>query len=515
MPVITLPLAEWMPDQFPLGSPGATTITNVVPRTATSYSPMPTAVAYSTALTGRCIGSYTMSDKAKNVMVFAGDRTTLYTMVAAGGAFFKVEGTGFTGAAWPDTQWAFCSFGTRVIACNYTNPAQTDLIEASAGFSNLSATAPRARYCEAVGDFVMFGNTYDSVDGVQPQRVWWPAIGDPTNWPTPGSTTAIQLQSDFQDLQQTDLGQVTGLAAGPLPTASVSIFCERGIWVGLYVGSPLIFSFRVADGAPGCISPRSIVKGHINAGGNISPVIYYLGEDGFYAFNGTSSIPIGTNKVDKFVLAELDPLLRSTVLGTLDPLNKLVFWAYSTTSSTGLYDRMVVFNWDVNRWSYINLANSKIEWFSRTEVIGYNLDTLDSTGYNIDTLPYSLDSVGLQGGTPLLSVFNSSHQLCYLSGANMAPTVETVEAELFPGFRARFHNTRPLVDATGGSIAVGVRERQADSVVLKTAVLMNAMGECPQRYTGRYVRARFTLPAAATFTHLSGVEIDAMQEGKR
>jgi hypothetical protein len=76
-------------------------------------------------------------------------------------------------------------------------------------------------------------------------------------------------------------------------------------------------------------------------------------------------------------------------------------------------------------------------------------------------------------------------------------------------------NARPQVDVTGGSVSIGVREREADSVTYKTAVLMNAMGECPQRYTGRYARARFTLPAASSFTHLSGVEIEAMKEGKR
>jgi hypothetical protein len=161
------------------------------------------------------------------------------------------------------------------------------------------------------------------------------------------------------------------------------------------------------------------------------------------------------------------------------------------------------------------LAAAKIEWLTHSASIGYTLDGLDALGYTLDTLPYSLDSRAWVGGTPLFAVFNSSHQLAYLNGSNMAPTVETSEVEPVAGMRVRIKNARPLTDVAGGSVAVGVREREADSVTLKTAVLMNAMGECPQRYTGRYVRARYTLPAAASFTHLQGIELDLAQEGRR
>lgn len=516
MPIVTLPIGEWAPDLFPIGSPGAATITNVVPRTPTTYGPMPTPTVYSAALTGRAIGSYTIRDTAKNVFVFAGDETKLYLLKAGSTTFADVTrlaGPAYAGQPWPDTQWAFTSFGLRVIACNYVDFTQTYLVGTDTLFSNLSA-APSAKFCEAVSDFVMLAYTSDGTNGTQPQRVWWCAIGDPTSWPTPGTLAAIQVQSDYQDLQQTDLGQIMGIAAGPLPTASVTIFCEHGVYTGLYVGSPAIFSFRAVDGAPGCISPLSIVKGHLNSGGTIVPVIYYLAPDGFYAFNGTSSVGIGANKIDRFVSNELDPRLNRTVLGQADPVSKLIYWAYSTTAATALYDRMVVYNWDVHRWSYIDLTSAKIEWFSQTATIGFTLEELDQFG-TLDTLPYSLDSEAWVGGTPRFGVFNSSHQLAYLTGSSMAATVETPEVEPFPGKRAFIRNARPLADAALGAVSMGVRERALDSVTYKTAVTMNALGECPQRCTGRFVRARFGYAAATNFTHISGVEIDAIPQGIR
>jgi hypothetical protein len=586
MPIVTLPIAEWAPDQFPIGSPGALTITNVVPRTATTYGSVPSASAYSGALTARAIGAYTIKATDKNVYNFAGDRFNLYLLKAGSTSYADVSASGgglYSGLAWPATQWDFTSYGQRVIATNYLNLIQTYLVGTDSLFSALApvvtttgdthtnttldniadgttniragmvvtgtnipvgtyvdavvsasevtlsqaatgttaggdvvftSAIPHARYCEAVGDFLMVANTNDDTSGVQPQRVWWSAIGDPENWPTPGTTYAIQVQSDYQDLQQTDLGQITGLAAGPLPAASATIFCENGIHAALYGGSA-IFSFRAIDGAPGCMSPLSIVKGHLNANGAVVPVIYYLARDGFYAFNGTSSVAIGANKIDRFVLAELDSRLTGVVLGAAAPNAKLVYWVYSSSSAAnGLYDRAVVYNWDVNRWSYINLSSAKVEWLTQAATTGYTLEELDQFG-NLDTLLFSLDSEVWVGGPYRLAAFNDSHQLAFFGGSNMAPTVETAEVEPVPGKRVFIRNARPLVDATGGSVAVGVRERQADSLTLKTAVLMNAMGECPQRVTGRYVKARFTFPAATSFTHISGVEVDVIQQGIR
>ena len=512
MPIVTLPIAEWAPDLFPPGSPGAATITNVVPRTPTTYGPMPSATAYSAALSARCIGSYTMRDTGNNVFVFAGDQTKLYLLKAGSTSFADVSGAAYTGAPWPDTQWSFTSYGLRVVAANYNDNLQTYLVGTDTVFSDL--TTLRAKFCAAVGDFVMIANTFDGTNGAQPQRAWWSAIGDPTSWPTPGTLAAIQVQSDYQDLQQTDLGQITGLVAGPLPAASATIFCEHGVYTALYVGSPAIFSFKVADGAPGCASPHSIVRGHINSGGAIVPVIFYRAPDGFYAFNGTSATPIGANKFDRFVLGELDSRSAATVIGSQDSLNKLVFWAYSTTASPQLYDRMLCYNWDINRASYIDLTTAPIEALVDTATIGYTLDELDQFG-TLDTLPYSLDSEAWVGGSPRFGVFDSSHQLAYFTGNNMAVTVETPEVEPIPGSRVFIRNSRPLVDGAGGSVALSLRERTVDATTLKTAVAMNAMGECPQRYTGRYVKARLTYPANTSFTHIQGVELDIIKQGIR
>jgi hypothetical protein len=127
------------------------------------------------------------------------------------------------------------------------------------------------------------GNTTDGTFGPQPQRVWWPAIDDPTNWPTPGTSAAAAVQSDYQDLVG-DAGWVQGIV-GNLGTADGAVFQERAVIRMQYVGPPAIFAFSTAEGVRGTPAPGSLVQ--------VGNLVYYLGEDGFYVFDGSQSMPIG------------------------------------------------------------------------------------------------------------------------------------------------------------------------------------------------------------------------------
>jgi hypothetical protein len=507
-----LPIGEWLPDQPDFNNPGAATITNVLPRTEQSYGPMQAPSVYSSALTARCQGSLSMRDLNGTVYVFAGDATKLYLMNTAG-TFNNVSAGGgapYTVAAWPSGFWSATTFGNRVIFTDLTDNVQTYLAGTDTAFSALGGSPPKAQYVATIRDFVMLA----SLSG-QPYRVQWSAIGDPTNWPTPGSATAIQLQSDQQDLQQTELGFINGIVGGMLTSADGAVFCERGIYSVNYVGSPAIFAFTVAQGATGTRSPLSIVQRRLTNQAGSRGVVYYLGEDGFYAFDGAMCVPIGAQKIDKTFFNDLDPAYLGTVLGAADPINKMVFWAYSASSSQGLYNRLIVYNWDIGRWSLIDYSATPIEWLTRTLSTGYTLDGLDTLSSSVDLLPESLDSRLYQGGNLALGMFDSNHKLNYPTGANLAPTVETSETQPFPDRRSAILGSRPITDGTPASVSIGVREQLANSVTYKTAQKINSIGNCPQRTTGRYVRARLTLPAGTTYTHIQGVDLDVRQEGIR
>lgn len=511
-----VPFGEWLPDLPPFSNPGSLTALNVVPMTGGSYGPFPAPVAAAgnPALMSACLGSYAYRDAAGNVSNFAGDKSRLYLLSPSTTGFADVSKT--TGGPYGIAAgtlfpfWSATAFGDRIIFTDYADPIQTYLVGTDTKFSDLASAAPRARFCAVIRDFLMVGNTFDSSDGAQPRRVWWPAIGDPTNWPTPGTNMAIEVQSDFQDLQQTDVGTITGLVGGGLLGADGAAFCERGIYRIAYVGSPPIFDFAVSQGGVGCVAPLSIVA--------FRGIAYYLGEDGFYAYDGASpSIPIGAQKIDATFFADASPAWLSSVQGVAVPMLKLIFWAYCSNSAGagGLFDRLLVYNWQLARWSLIDLSAQPIEWLARSLALGYTLDQLDQFG-NLDTLPYPLDSPFWTGGRPLLGLFlAASHGLAFPAGANLAPMVDTTERQPFPERRAKVLRARPICDVgTGAAVALCARNSTFDPVAFQPAVPVNPIGWCPQRLTGRYLRARLTLPAGSAFQHLQGVDVEARPEGR-
>ena len=521
----SLPWPEWLPDQADFLNQGTPVMRNVLPLTPRSYGPMPTAVPHSTnTLPERCQGSYSLKATDGTVYVFAGDRQTLQLMPpgsrtledvsrATGGAYSTLS----VGAG---GHWSMTSYGSRVLATNGVDPIQSLMLPLGTGdkFTALSATAPVAKYIAVVKDFLFVGGTTDATDGPVPYRVWWSGLNQPDYWPAPGSVEGLAAQSDYQDLLQTDLGEVTGLQPGFAPGSDVVIFCERGIYTASYVGPPLIFNFRVAQGASGTIAPLSIVQDHArDNSGAIRPVVYYLADSGFCAFDGSSSFPIGAQKWDKAFYTSLDDSYIKYVQGARDPRSRTILWAFPTIGSGGLFGKVLAYNWELGRASLIDLdpPANHIEWLTQAMyAISYDLDHIDQFG-DLDVIAPSFDDPFWVGNaTSRMSLFGRDHRLNIGGGPAMACVLETGEMQPAEGRRAWVKLTRPLLDGGTATVAVGHRERLTDAVTWEPPVSVNAIGECPQRCTGRYLRFRMELPAAQEFRHLQGLDVQLKPEAR-
>jgi hypothetical protein len=513
-----LPFGEWLPDGPAFGNPGTVTATNVIPRTQRSYTAVPSPVPYSAPLPDKVCGSYGYRDANGNVFNYAATTTHLYMQPTGQTNFVDVSGPSAPYTTPADGNWEMTSFGNRIIATNYSDSIQTMLAGVDTAFSDLSPDAPRARHCAVIRDFLMVGNTYDSFDGPVGYRLRWPAIGDPTNWPAVGTNVAIELQSDFQDLVQTDLGSITQVVGGHLSAADGAVFCERGIYRVAYAGSPAIFDFAVAQGSAGTDASLSVVlRRLLGANGGELAVAYYLGSDGFGAFDGASSTGIGAQKVDQTFFDDLDVAHLRDVQGTWDPARKIILWFYHGQGNSGLFNRCIVFNWELSRWSLIELTATPVEWVESItySTAGYNLDQLDPFG-SLEELKFSLDSAVWSSGNPLITWFDGAHRQNFITGPSLPVTIETTEGQLFPDRRARITGARPLHDAImPASVAIGTREMLRQPVVYQGAVPENILGNCPQRCTGRYVRFQMTLPAGANFRNLMGIDAMARPEGIR
>lgn len=493
-----VPFGEWLPDQADLSNPGSTAVNGVYPRTATSYGPVASLSNISDALDSAAIASFSGR---------RGEDGTIYTFAATADKIYRLNSTAWTDVSsgtytiGAEERREFVQYGDRVITVAMDETTESyDLGTLPAAFSTLAATAPKARHIAVIRDFVVVGNTWDSSDGYQPNRVWWSGIDDPTNWPTPGSSTAAQVQSDYQTLPT---GGWVQCILGAVGGADGLVFTETSIYRMTYEGPPTIFRFDEIERLRGTPAPASVV--------NVGPFAAYLSDDGFYLCDGMGSKPIGGGKVDKYFFSQLNQSYYHKITATADPINKLVIWSYPDGATGETPNRVIIWNWQYDRWAQADLS---CELLFRAKSLGYTLDGLDAVSSTLDALPFSLDSRVWTGGRVVLGGFTTAHKLAFLSGSNQAATLTTAEID-GSGKRIFCAGIRPLVDGGTVTASIGKREAPGGSVTYSTATSPGADGNCPQRTSGRFLRAKVSIAAGGSWSHAQGVEPVLVSDGGR
>lgn len=500
--MVDIPLAEWLPDRAPLGVP-VNVATNVIPW-VDGYKPFPSFASYSSnSLTAKFQGGIFARDNAANIYAYAGDATNLYalssaawssvsgggslltegadTLVTEAGLEITVEGD-YTTAS--DDWWEFIQWGQTVITVNGHTDAPQVITLGGTNFTDLGGSPPKARHIAIVRDFVVLGNINDGTS--YPSRVRWSGINNSASW-----TVSATTQADYQDLQG-EGGWVQKIVGGEYGL----VFQERAIWRMTYVGSPEIFQFDMIERERGAYAPQSVV-----GWGNM---VFFLADDGFYAMvNGSSAVPIGDGKIDKTFLADYQTGNAHLITGAIDPVNKIVLWAYPGTGfASGSTNQILVYNWTNKKWA---LVTATIEGFMRYAAQGYTLDTLDTVSSSLDALTSSLDSRAYTGGATSLGAFNSSHTLGTFTGTAMAATVDTGEIELNRGQRTSVQEVRPLVDGMAATVTIGTRNLVSDSVSFGLAISQNSSGFCPARTNANF--HRFRLKTSGSFNFMQGLKV--------
>lgn len=500
-----VPCGEWLPDQPSYNNPGCDVADNVVPVTTSTYAPMPGFLKSATIpLNGPPLAAFSARDSEGNPGLYAGTASKLYVAVAATAPNF-VSASGsrtFTAA-----EWAFAYMNGSVYAINSVDGLQKVTVAVDAPFTAVGGNAPTGK-CLAVVQpgFMVVGNINDVTVGIQPQGLRWSSLGDATatGWPLIGSNEAIANESDWQAVTG-DHGNLMGIAPD-LPTCAAAVFFETAIFQMNYTGDQYIFAFTPVAKAMGTNAPQSIVQR--------GQTVYYLGSDGFYAFDGTESLPLSAGRVSKFFFDDCDPNQLTSVSGFADPKTGLIFWAYATSASVnGVPNRMLVYNSIVNRWSYV-LGFLGYQPFLGLS-LGTTLDNIGSLGYNLDNLPFSLDNTILAGGHTVLAGFDTNYNLGYFSGSGLAWSVETTEIQLSPPKRSRTGYIRPLVEEDVASAGVFARSDLVTPATYGALIPQNPSGICPARAEGLYHRAKIAGAAGSVAKHIIGVEFGYTPAGSR
>jgi hypothetical protein len=476
---------EWLPDLPDLNNPGLVMAKNCVPH-GIGYQPFYDLETTTTALDGEVRGGISVRSKIGDYYTYAGDPTKLYEMEAdVATDVSKVGGYSLLS----NSYWAFDQFGDYVVGVAIDEATQS-LSIGGANFADLAGSPPQARYIANVKGFAVVGNTWDATDGEVDKRVRWSAFEDITGW-----TTGTDM-SDFQDLAGNG-GQITAVVGGEYGV----IFQERAIWRMTFEGLPTIFRFDKVETERGTFYPRSVAQvGHL---------IYYIGHDGFYAFDGNQSYNIGKNKVDEWFFKDLDDAQADRVTSTVDPIRSQVVWSYvSNNSVDGKPDKLIIFDYVDNKWTTVDI---RLQMLVPALSWSYTLDELDQVNTNVDALPASLDSRMWRGGDPVFAAFNSDNELCTFTGPALDATFISGEIQFVPGARTFLSSVRPHCDGTP-TVIIGSRDTQQEAEVYTPSVAMNDIGEANFRVDARYHRIQIDTTG---WTESQGFQYNAAPSGAR
>jgi len=466
---------QWLPDQDDYDNPGLLKALNVIP--ATYYKPINDLITYGTALPNDVLGAVALKNDAGDAFNFAGTINKLHRMTSS---TWADVGTGFITPA--EGRWVFERFGSNVIASNGSDPIQKFDIAADSSFTALGGTPPRAKHLAIVRDFLVLGSLNTGANKLQ-----WSGLNDIVEWTGGTKESGSQLMPGG--------GEVTGLVGGEFGL----VFQEDQITRMEYVGPPLTFTFDTLETGIGCVASGSIAKY-----GNKT---YFLSENGFYYNDGTQSHPIGAERIDKTFYKDLDNTYLYKITAAIDPINKLVIWSYAGTGNTGGQpNKLIIYSWVQDKWAEVSL-NHEFIYTSLSE--GYTLEELDSFG-TMETLPASLDSRIWQGGSLVLSVFNTSHTLAYFTGTPLPATIETGESQLMPGQRTLVTEVWPEISGTV-CIKLGSRASFQVTPTYTGSVTTNTLGFAPFVDNNRYHRFQFCI---TDWTAAQGFKVTAEKTGK-
>ena len=211
-----------------------------------------------------------------------------------------------------------------------------------AGNWNNTSNFVKPKFLAIVRDFLVGCFLEDPVDGLVPNRVRWPAIGDPLVWSLNGNPTNL---SDFQDVP--DVGECRGIVGGEFGT----VLFENGVVRMDFIGPPAVFSFNRIENARGCSEPNSIVTEGQNT--------YFLSDDGWSKFDGQTVTPIGAERFDRWFGDVSQISTRQNMTAKVDPQNTLLIFGFdSGRDATDINDTALLYDYVLDEPSYAEFSHS-------------------------------------------------------------------------------------------------------------------------------------------------------------
>jgi hypothetical protein len=362
-------------------------------------------------LAGQCFGAAVVAKRDDTTRFFAGTTTNLYE--EAGGSWTTRTPTGagqtLNGLGTGD-RWVFAQFQDTTLATAKTE--RPLFLSTATQFAAVTTVAPRCAILETVSNFVIGfdvldqGALFDSLD--RPDGWWCAAKGGFTSW-TPSGTTEAATGT----LHSTP-GKI--LAAKRFGY-QIAAYKRRSMYLGTYVGPPVIWDFQLIPGEVGALSHEAVV----NVGTPEQPRHLFMGADNFYSFDGGRPVPIG-DAVRETVFNELTMATYYAARALHDQQNKRVHFFYPSTG-TNVPDKCVVYHYLTGRWGRDDRSAQAVIDHVATGITYDSLGSSFSTYADLPNLSYDLAFASASKVQP--GIFNSSARPQTLTGVTGASSITT------------------------------------------------------------------------------------------
>jgi hypothetical protein len=374
----------------------------------------------------------------------------------------------------------FCTFGNVVLATNRTEGIQQ--AEEGAGFEDI-ADAPLASILVPASGFVVALNINGMTLGDVPDGWGCSAIRNQEDWTPAASTQCVAGRL---------LDSPGPILAGAALGDDVIAYKATSMYVGRYVGPPLVWSWARVPGEVGCVGAEALVV--------VGTTHYFVGPDDFYSFDGTVPRPIGSPLREWF----FDNLLSSSrgdIVATVDRARSLVYWYFPSSTGGGALDLCITYNYKTDQWGKWAVTIQAAVQYSSGQITYDDLGTDYST---YDDLPnISFDSPFWLADQTIPGVFigDSLYSLTGEPGTSTLVTGDFGDLSAF-GFLSRvtprFTRKPPTSTATNY-----YRNEIGDAPITDSAIELSR-GRFDFRRAARWHRLRLTQTGAMT---INGIDV--------
>ncbi len=484
-----IPLGDWAPDAPATAGGDLITAKNVIPYRR-HYAPLKKLAAVSEAIDSRPLGACSARDEAAGVHIYAADAGKIYEQNSDGSWTDRSRAAGYT--ATEATRVRFWTYGDRILATNGQDEVQSATMSTSGDFDDLAGGPPIAQFGCAWKQFNILANTENSAFEVVAS-----SIGD----------CEAYVEGVNQSWRETftDGGHITGLVA----LDALYIFQETCIRRVVYVGPPEIVDIDVIEKERGCIAPGSLAQ--------LGALTFFRAEDGFYVFNGESSMPIGVDdedgasKFDEWFAATAQRDFFYRMSSAIDPATKTYRTSFpSTNSATGRPDKLLIYNWAARRAAY---ADFEIECLAPFLTPSLTLEDLDALYGELESVPVSLDDPSLAGGVVLLGAMTPDMCFSRFAGDNAEAVFITDDFVAGDLGVQELQAIAPLVDGDC-KVKIGYRFTHNSDITWTGESSVNREGVAPVRAQGRFLRVELRIPEAEDWTKAEGFAPTSVKRGQ-